>query len=648
MSAPVTTQLRDYFTYVDEEQVHVDIEALQTGEVRVLSRGEPQPRRGWVYAAAAAVAILVLVGGMALLWSSNSTAEPATVTTVVDEESAPDEVVRSDDAAAAHEVAVRAFSALGEADFEAFLAYLHPDGVVSGNEIRRFDFDTRVTSISGPGLSGTDLGPLDVDEDGVLSRAEFFLLEAQHLAVVPADVLECEATSNEATCSIADSAPFYRIQGIDVGPFEVAIAEGLITEIHLPTAGTHGHVGSCGDCRSLSSGVYDYHVWLGLIPPAAMCSTDLEDVPIEGCWTEQLGSEDEYRKTIRSDPMSIWAVSGEGAGSSFIDHPWIKPVAFGRHRELMPEWLASREPVGGPSDARWLAIDATFEGIPPAYGFTDVTRSELGLIATSADGSVWLSSDGADWTRATSDAEPVEPQIGRIAASGRGIVHLVPGLGAWHSSNGVEWVALDVDTPEGASLVNTDVAASLSGFVMSTGTATWFSADGREWEQVLDEAYQLTFGGGAFYATDGWSILRSVDGSTWREVLPRAAGTDIFFTDVAASSRGVVAISSDSVWFSPDGVLWEVGASFTPELPRDDLLWRIAAADSGFLIAGLAEGGLASHVWFSADGVEWSGIPIGASSGRGYVWDMTETSAGFLAVGDGPDDSNPGVWAFAP
>ena len=210
---------------------------------------------------------------------------------------------------------------------------------------------------------------------------------------------------------------------------------------------------------------------------------------------------------------------------------------------------------------------------------------------------------------------------------------------------------MEVDTPTRADLVNTDVAASSPGFVMSTGSATWFATNGRDWTQVLDEAHQLTAGGGAFYAIDGRSIMRSVDGSTWKEVRPRAGNTDIFFTDIAASSLGVVAISSEAIWYSPDGVSWSVTASFSPELAAGDELWRVAASDTGFLIAGLSGGTLASHVWFSADAVEWSGIPIGNRARGGYVWDMTETTAGFLAVGEGESGSAdyfPVIWAYSP
>lgn len=215
------------------------------------------------------------------------------------------------------------------------------------------------------------------NQDGAVSRAELFLVEAQQLAVVPAEVLGCEAVDDEVACSTADSAPFYRVQGIDVGPFEVTIGEGLITEIHLPTPGTHGHVGSCANCRGVSNGVYEYHLWLALIPPGAVCRAGLEDVPIEGSWTEQLGPEEEHRNSLRNDPLSIWPISGDGAGSAFSDRPWIKPVASERHRELIPEWLAWREPFGTAADASWVAVDTTFGETLPAYGFTDVERSEL-------------------------------------------------------------------------------------------------------------------------------------------------------------------------------------------------------------------------------------------------------------------------------
>jgi energy-coupling factor transporter ATP-binding protein EcfA2 len=41
--------------------------------------------------------------------------------------------------------------ALGEADWAGFLEHLHPDGVVRGDEIRRFDADSGITSITAPG-----------------------------------------------------------------------------------------------------------------------------------------------------------------------------------------------------------------------------------------------------------------------------------------------------------------------------------------------------------------------------------------------------------------------------------------------------------------------------------------------------------------
>ncbi len=258
-------------------------------------------------------------------------------------------------------------------------------------------------------------------------------------------------------------------------------------------------------------------------------------------------------------------------------------------------------PSGPALDWQRVAPGQSWSG-PGEQRMDAVAVSERGFVAVGsvdgnegADGALWRSSDGQEWT----------------PASGGGAVFAGPG----------DQRLADVAAgPAGSVAVGTDGGSA----------AVWASPDGEAWQRVghdegvfggpgdqrMDAVVALDDGGWMAVGSDtgpgnrDGAIWRSPDGLTWSRISDEAAlggPGDQRLTDAVLGQQGLVAVGVDgeraSAWTSADGSAWsrvEVG---------NGQLAGVAVGRDGVLVAvGSSNGeGLDAAVWRSADARQWSG-----------------------------------------
>ncbi len=254
------------------------------------------------------------------------------------------------------------------------------------------------------------------------------------------------------------------------------------------------------------------------------------------------------------------------------------------------ERVAAGDDWSGPGEQRMDALAVT------ANGFLAVGSVRGADGADAADGAMWRSIDGQEWSRPS--------DMGAFAGPG---------------DQGLADVAT---APEAVVAVGFD----------GTSAAVWASTDGESWLRVAHD--EGVFGGPgdqrmeavmAPAGAEGWvavgsdtgtgsqdaAVWRSPDGLTWSRVRDDdalAGPGDQRLADVATGPAGLVAVGVDgetaSAWTSGDALTWSrtgIGPGRASGL---------AAGSGGGLVAvGSAVGeGLDAAVWRSADGLEWSRV----------------------------------------
>jgi len=244
---------------------------------------------------------------------------------------------------------------------------------------------------------------------------------------------------------------------------------------------------------------------------------------------------------------------------------------------------------------QWVQVpddDAVFAA-GQSVSMNAVTEGDTGLIAVGrvceesvGDGcpsrpAVWVSPDGATWTRSLVGAglgelTGVAAFGSELVAIGRTMDAIAPSNStAWISSDGASWTQIESPTFSGpGDQVMSGVAAGRNGLVIVGASYTdttsralvWHSRDGRSWTLVSDEA-------------------------TFPE------GQEIEVVDVVATGSGFVAVGGigdrPGIWTSPDGVAWTVVAH--PEL-FDGFIAAIAAGPDQLTGLGAGHGPAVSWV----------------------------------------------------
>lgn len=297
------------------------------------------------------------------------------------------------------------------------------------------------------------------------------------------------------------------------------------------------------------------------------------------------------------------------------------------------EWSrAGDEALGGPGDQRLL----------------DVAAGTSGLAAVGSEGesaAVWLSPDGGSWQRVPAGA-------GAFGGPGRTVARAVAAL-----AGGPGWVVVGSDDSTG-----------------SADAAVWLSPDGVSWERVADAEglggdgdqglFDVAVGPAGLVAvgSDGGSAAAwtSADGRSWSRVdlgPGRVAGVgfDGGGSLVAVGSTGGDGLDS-SVWRSDDGANWERVEDGALSGPLDQEVSAVARGEGITVGVGRSNlgGGDDASAWASNDGAGWARSPHDEEILGG---DRAQVMAGVAVAADGggqavavgwsgstPDSGDAAVW----
>jgi hypothetical protein len=263
-----------------------------------------------------------------------------------------DGIAPESDTESAEALVLDAFTAIHDADWDRFLAYLAPDGQIYSreNQTARHWSDQAATD------STQNIDDLDYDNDGTVSYAEMFVLAAHYLALQPIEVLGCEPAKlidradppvgDVVECMVTDSAVFHRAGGVMPDPISVQVRDGQIIRIGMATVSGIPNamhtLGGCSECArtvDFAEEVFlrttaEYMEWLG--------------VPSHLTWEEHVvdaGDEFAVDETAADDPLYVGFIgmntTGADPGSGFVG--WINPDSFEQHRESVSQWLEERD-----------------------------------------------------------------------------------------------------------------------------------------------------------------------------------------------------------------------------------------------------------------------------------------------------------------
>jgi hypothetical protein len=324
---------------------------------------------------------------------------------------------------------------------------------------------------------------------------------------------------------------------------------------------------------------------------------------------------------------------------------------------------------------------AALAGEDEIRAIIEVDGRLIGVGRHNDQGAVWTSVDSASWTLAPD--LPAEGH-GDLATTMTSIVQAPGGLVAvgssagidfstaliWYSVDGQQWISVyGLGAPDPAVVAPFGSAAAVAaggpGFVALglssddgfTGRPqVWTSADGRDWTAVdsqrLTGSVNDVIGGAGMLVAVGGSdtaaaAFVSSDGATWtaapeQKALQGAEMTSVAFRNDAFVATGSVTGPGDTfpstpaIWQSRDGLQW----SLVLQGESGQRISQVVSAEAGFVAIGghFPSAGWSYdpadpippsdtiQLWFSTDGVSWSGPTTGfladggITLGQATVW----------------------------
>lgn len=302
----------------------------------------------------------------------------------------------------------------------------------------------------------------------------------------------------------------------------------------------------------------------------------------------------------------MWVISGRNAGSynGQYNDVW--------HSSDGVTWAGSDGPA--PFGPRSSHASTVFDDKVWVLG----GRSSFGL---NFAGDVWSSPDGLNWTQATALA-PWGLRLGHATVALNGSLWLIAG-GAfdgrhiiekndvWYSSDGAQWSAATTAAPWAARQGHASVVHDAKVWVLG----------GHYYVPGQDYYY----GGTTYYLDDAW---QSTDGQTWTEATgaapwgPRAFHTCVSYDGKIWLAGGCLqtdggVTSMDDVWYSSDGTNWVRAIEHAPWGPRAG--HTLTVSDGKMWLVGGATSQEQNDAWFSTDGINWTrGAETAAWHPRAY------------------------------
>jgi hypothetical protein len=366
-----------------------------------------------------------------------------------------------------------------------------------------------------------------------------------------------------------------------------------------------------------------------------------------GVVSDEPGQEpDSVPSTITTSPPTTTERSSTTVASPIVP-PALSPTSWTTVDTEMAAGSVAAGPNGfvaidtsSSSDARlWSSGDAmtwSSQVIPDNPGvdatITSVVYGGPGYVAFGGHWGIDLrfSTDGIDWVLAdhidagtyerTPSGDPAPGTYGSIEAITYGNSHYVavgdvrdqgdesytnPRAAVWTSSNGLTWTRL----PENDDVFNgpwhqemSDIAFGPAGFVavgstegddgMSSVGAIWQSPDGFTWTRIAHDdnlfgehtpdewlgVSDVVHGNNGYVAIGSEGILRSVDGLTWTRTSAEELNGSTSFDDIAYGDGTYLLIGTEwaqdsdgikgqlntiAIWYSSDAISWE-------RVPNDD------------------------------------------------------------------------------
>jgi hypothetical protein len=326
-----------------------------------------------------------------------------------------------------------------------------------------------------------------------------------------------------------------------------------------------------------------------------------------------------------------------------------------------------------------------FEAPGPLLAGGYVTKGE-----GRAEGAVWASEDGQEWTRLTARTGFEDAAVGRISrapdgtflAVGSTCYYECAGVRMWRSTDGVTWTAVDHDLPE-SSFVSVIPGGpgwlGLGEVGLPLGSlAGWTSTDGARWSRATGMGPDAGVIRGLVATTDGFvaggsaypedrsepAVWTSSDGAAWARVAATDAPDGLGLEALVEVDGLLIAFARTDegieLWTSEAGDQWSphsgAGAPFAIDGSRLIRISMVVAGGPGLVAFGAAETpstGPTIGIWATADGINWHPGEVSAFPPEAEVYDAVRFGDGMIAVGRLPCDietcvERPSFWVSPP
>ena len=261
-----------------------------------------------------------------------------------------------------------------------------------------------------------------------------------------------------------------------------------------------------------------------------------------------------------------------------------------------------------------------------------VYDEKIWVLGASSKKNVLFSSDGVNWSEATSSTAPWAWRDGHTSVIHNGRIWIIGGNyknDVWHSADGSSWTEATSSAPWAGRNGHSSIVYEGKIWVIGgrdtldiVRNDVWYSQDGTSWTQATGSAPwvprnshtsvvydgKIWVLGGDYFDTSSYYSLNDVwyssDGATWTSATlsadwsARAGHTSVVHNGkMWLVGGGDSASEKNDVWYSSDGTSWTRTTTAAPWSPRFE---HTSVVYSGKIWV------IMNDVWCSPDGVNWT------------------------------------------